>query len=87
MERIRAKAKVENFRFRDFRHGLATRLLRKTRNLKTVSRHQLRRCRDHRYAHVIDEEVAEAHELNTEQPPELRPYLPHRKKINFSEKQ
>ncbi|MGH0223847.1 hypothetical protein NKY68_27900 [Sinorhizobium meliloti] len=30
---------------------------------------------------------AEAHELNTEQLPELRPYLPHRKKINFSEKQ
>ncbi|WQO66804.1 site-specific integrase [Sinorhizobium medicae] len=61
-KRIRAKAKVEDFRFHDFRHDLATKLLRKTGNLKTVQK-----ALSHadiktttRYAHVLDEEVAEA---------------------------
>ncbi|MQW72214.1 tyrosine-type recombinase/integrase [Sinorhizobium medicae] len=61
-KRIRAKAEVEDFRFHDFRHDLATKLLRKTGNLKTVQK-----ALSHadiktttRYAHVLDEEVAEA---------------------------
>ncbi|MFQ6184424.1 tyrosine-type recombinase/integrase [Sinorhizobium meliloti] len=61
-KRIRAKAKVEDFRFHDFRHDLATKLLRKTGNLKTVQKalsHSDIKTTT-RYAHVLDEEVAEA---------------------------
>ncbi|MCY1741206.1 tyrosine-type recombinase/integrase [Ensifer sp. SL37] len=61
-KRIRKKAGVEDFRFHDFRHDLATKLLRKTGNLKTVQK-----ALSHadiktttRYAHVLDEEVADA---------------------------
>lgn len=63
-KRIRAKAEVKDFRFHDFRHDLATKLLRETGNLKTVQK-----ALSHadiktttRYAHVLDEEVAEAME-------------------------
>lgn len=63
-KRIRAKADVKDFRFHDFRHDLATKLLRETGNLKTVQK-----ALSHadiktttRYAHVLDEEVAEAME-------------------------
>lgn len=61
-KRIRKAAKVEDFRFHDFRHDLATKLLRDTGNLKKVQR-----ALSHadiktttRYAHVLDEEVADA---------------------------
>jgi integrase len=61
-KRIRAKADVKDFRFHDFRHDLATKLLRDTGNLKTVQK-----ALSHadiktttRYAHVLDEEVAQA---------------------------
>ena len=60
--RIRARAKVEGFRFHDFRHDLATKLLRETGNLKLVQK-----ALNHadiktttRYAHVMTEEIAEA---------------------------
>ena len=60
--RLRKLAGVEGFRFHDFRHDLATKLLRKTGNLKLVQR-----ALNHadlkttlRYAHVLDSEVAEA---------------------------
>jgi len=63
-KRIRAKAGVKDFRFHDFRHDLATKLLRETGNLKTVQK-----ALSHadiktttRYAHVLDEEVADAME-------------------------
>jgi integrase len=58
-------AGVKDFRFHDFRHDLATKLLRATGNLKTVQK-----ALSHadiktttRYAHVLDEEVAAAMEL------------------------
>jgi integrase len=60
--RLRARAKVEGFLFHDFRHDLATKLLRQTGNLKLVQK-----ALNHadiktttRYAHVQTEEVAEA---------------------------
>lgn len=69
-KRIRANAGVENFRFHDFRHDLATKLLRATGNLKTVQK-----ALSHadiktttRYAHVLDEEVAAAMELLSSKP-------------------
>lgn len=61
-KRTRKAAKVQDFRFHDFRHDLATKLLRATGNLKTVQK-----ALSHadiktttRYAHVLDEEVADA---------------------------
>jgi integrase len=60
--RLRARAKVEDFRFHDFRHDLGTKLLRQTGNLKLVQK-----ALNHadiktttRYAHVLTEEVADA---------------------------
>lgn len=60
--RLRKKAGVVGFRFHDFRHDLATKLLRDTGNLKLVQR-----ALNHsdikvttKYAHVLDSEVAEA---------------------------
>jgi len=59
-KRLRAAAKVDDFRFHDKRHDLATKLLRKTGNLKLVQT-----ALNHRnikttlkYAHVLDDEVA-----------------------------
>lgn len=61
-QRIRAKAGVTDFRFHDFRHDLASKLLRDTGNLKLVQR-----TLNHadikstlRYAHVLDEDIAAA---------------------------
>lgn len=60
--RLRKDADVTDFRFHDFRHDFATKLLRQTGNLKLVSR-----ALNHadlkttaRYAHVLDEEIAAA---------------------------
>ena len=60
--RLCEKAGVENFRFHDIRHDVGTKLLRDTGNLKLVQR-----ALNHadiktttRYAHVLDEEVANA---------------------------
>ena len=60
--RLRKAAGVADFRFHDFRHDFATKLLRRTRNLKLVQR-----ALNHadlkttgRYAHVLDEEIAAA---------------------------
>jgi integrase len=64
---IRKRAGVVDFRFHDFRHDLATKLLRETGNLKLVQR-----ALNHadikttvRYAHVLDHEVADAMEQVT----------------------
>lgn len=53
---------IENFRFHDIRHDVGTKLLRETGNLKLVQK-----ALNHadlktttRYAHVLDQEVAEA---------------------------
>ena len=60
--RLVKRAKVDNFRFHDIRHDVATKLLRQTGNLKLVQR-----ALNHsdiktttKYAHVMDEEVADA---------------------------
>jgi len=60
--RLRKKAGVENFRFHDIRHDVGTKLLRDTGNLKLVQRalHHADIKTTTRYAHVLDEEVAEA---------------------------
>jgi hypothetical protein len=60
--RLRRRAGVHGFRFHDFRHDLGTKLLRETGNLKLVQR-----ALNHsdikttvRYAHVLDQDVADA---------------------------
>lgn len=60
--RLKARAKVDDFRFHDIRHDVATKLLRATGNLKLVQR-----ALNHadiktttKYAHVLDDEVAAA---------------------------
>jgi integrase len=64
---IQKRSGVVGFRFHDFRHDLATKLLRETGNLKLVQR-----ALNHadvkttvRYAHVLDDEVADALERVT----------------------
>jgi integrase len=64
---LRKRSGVTGFRFHDFRHDLATKLLRETGNLKLVQR-----ALNHshiettvRYAHVLDHEVADAMERVT----------------------
>jgi integrase len=66
--RLRKRAGVTGLRFHDLRHDLATKLLRKTGNLKLVQR-----ALNHadlktttRYAHVLDGEVADALEQVTQ---------------------
>jgi site-specific recombinase XerD len=61
-KRIRAGAGVTDFRFHDYRHDFATKLLRDTGNLKLVQK-----ALNHadiktttKYAHVLDDEVAAA---------------------------
>jgi integrase len=62
--RLRKVAGVSDFRFHDFRHDLATKALRETGNLKLVQRMLNHADIRHtlRYAHVLDEEVAEGFE-------------------------
>jgi integrase len=61
-QRMRAKAGVKDFRFHDFRHDFATKLLRDTGNLKLVQKAMNHADIDStmRYAHVLDEDVATA---------------------------
>lgn len=63
--RLRARSKVQDFRFHDLRHDTATKLLRQTGNMKLVQRalnHTDMRTTA-RYAHVMDDEVAAGLEL------------------------
>jgi integrase len=62
--RMREESGVQDFRFHDFRHDLATKLLRQTGNLKLVSRvlNHADLKTTMRYAHVLDEDVAAAME-------------------------
>jgi integrase len=60
--RLRNVAGIECFRFHDYRHNLGTKVLRQTGNLKLMQR-----ALNHadirstmRYAHVLDEDVADA---------------------------
>jgi integrase len=62
--RLRKRAGVVGFRLHDYRHDLGTKLLRETGNLKLVQRalnHSDLKTTT-RYAHVLDDEVAEAME-------------------------
>lgn len=63
--RLRAKAGVENFRFHDIRHDVGTKLLRETGNLKVVQKalNHASITTTTKYAHVMQDEVAEAMEL------------------------
>jgi integrase len=63
--RLREKAGVTDFRFHDFRHDLATKLLRRTGNLKLVQKalNHADISTTTKYAHVMTDEVAEALEL------------------------
>jgi integrase len=62
--RLRARSGVSDFRFHDFRHDFATKLLRDCRNLKLVQRalNHAELKTTGRYAHVLDVEVGEAME-------------------------
>jgi integrase len=73
--RLRSTAKVEGFRFHDFRHDLGTKLLRETGNLKLVQR-----ALNHadiktttRYAHVLTDEVAQALEQLSRSKSRMKP--------------
>jgi integrase len=60
--RIRIAAELTDFRFHDFRHDLATKLLRDTGNLKLVQKvlNHANIKTTARYAHVLDEDIAVA---------------------------
>lgn len=60
--RLRKKAKLDDFRFHDFRHNFATKLLRESGNLKLVSRalNHSKLETTMRYAHVLDQDIADA---------------------------
>jgi integrase len=59
--RLRKRAGVQGFRFHDHRHDLGTKILRDTGNLKLVQRALNSSIRSTvRYAHVLDEDVADA---------------------------
>jgi integrase len=61
-QRIREASSVKDFRFHDFRHDFGTKLLRETGNLKLVQKALNHRDIKStlRYAHVLDEDVADA---------------------------
>jgi integrase len=59
-KRIRTAAGVTGFRFHDFRHDFATKLLRETKNLKLVQRalNHANIKTTAKYAHVVDDDLA-----------------------------
>jgi integrase len=63
-ERLRKRAGVTGFRFHDFRHDFATKLLRESRDVRLVQKALNHRDINTtlRYAHVLDSDVAEAME-------------------------
>lgn len=61
-QRLRKRAAIQDFRFHDIRHDVATKTLRETGNLKIVQKvlnHTTMKTTA-RYAHVLDDEVANA---------------------------
>jgi integrase len=62
--RMRKRSGVVGFRFHDYRHDFATKLLRETGNMRLVQKalHHASIRTTERYAHVLDSEVAEAME-------------------------
>jgi integrase len=65
---MQKRSGIVGFRFHDFRHDLATKLLRETGNLKLVQKalNHANLETTSRYAHVLDHEVADAMERVTE---------------------
>lgn len=61
-ERTRKRSGVDDFRFHDIRHDVATKTLRATKNLKLVSKvlGHSNISTTMRYAHVLDDEVSQA---------------------------
>ncbi|WBL75574.1 site-specific integrase [Bradyrhizobium xenonodulans] len=59
-KRIRAASGVAGFRFHDYRHDFATKLLRETQNLKLVQRalNHANIKTTAKYAHVVDDDLA-----------------------------
>jgi integrase len=75
-KRLRKRAGVVGFRFHDYRHDFATKLLRQTGNLKLVSRalnHSSTKTTE-RYAHVVDDDLRLALEQRRERSPSESPY-------------
>jgi integrase len=68
--RLRKRAAVTGFRFHDYRHDFGTKLLRATGNLKLVQRalNHADLKTTSRYAHVLDDEVADAMERVAKSP-------------------
>ena len=66
--RLRAKAGVQDFRFHDIRHDVATKVLRATGNMKLVQKalNHANIATTAKYAHVLDEEVGDALETVAE---------------------
>ena len=69
------RAEIDNFRFHDLRHTFGTRMLRQTQNLKLVSK-----LMGHaniettaRYAHVMDDDMADAMQAFSTLSPEVSP--------------
>lgn len=62
--RRRKRAGVEDFRLHDYRHDLGTKMLRATGNLKAVQKALNHRSikTTTRYAHVLDEDLRDAHD-------------------------
>ena len=78
--RLRKRSGVVGFRFHDFRHNFGSKLLRSTGNLKLVQRamnHSDIRTTT-RYAHVLDDDVAEALE-RVQEFPKNSPIFPRRR--------
>jgi site-specific recombinase XerD len=67
-KRVVRNAGIDDLRLHDNRHDTASKVLRKTGNLKVVSRllNHTNIATTAKYAHVLDEEVAEALEFNAE---------------------
>ncbi|PSS62497.1 integrase [Ensifer sp. NM-2] len=61
-QRTRKRSGIEDFRFHDIRHDVATKVLRATGNLKLTQKvlNHASMKTTARYAHVLDEEVADA---------------------------
>jgi integrase len=62
--RLRKRARVTDFRFHDFRHDFASKLLRESGNLKLVQRalNHANIKTTTRYTHVLDDEIGDAME-------------------------
>jgi integrase len=75
--RLREGAGITGFRFHDYRHDFATKLLRETGNLRLVQKAlgHATIATTQRYAHVLDDEVADAMERVAKSRHKSRRYL------------